>query len=76
VITRVSVQKTQELTPSHEVYGLVNTGKGEWIFRTCLVQDCIVNTHPPFPILLLYKNQICYQVRVLDFFNEANSQES
>jgi hypothetical protein len=71
VITRVGMQETQELTPCNEVYNLVNARKGKWIFRTCLVQARVVNAHPPFSILLWYKNRICYLVRVLDFFNEA-----
>jgi hypothetical protein len=45
--------ETQELTPGHEVYNLVNTGKGEWIFLTFLVQACVVNTHSPFSIFLV-----------------------
>jgi hypothetical protein len=75
VITRVGIQETQELSSDHEVYNLVNAGKGEQIFRTCLVQARVVNTNSPLSILFWYKNQICFLVRVLDLFSKANGQE-
>jgi hypothetical protein len=75
VIARVGVQETVELTPSHEVYNLVNTGKGKWIFWACLVQAHVVNAHTPFPLLSWYKNQIRYPVWVLHFLNVSSSKE-
>jgi hypothetical protein len=75
VITSVGIQETYEFAPGREVYNFVNTGKGKWIFRTSLVHACVVNAHPPLPILLWYKHQICYPDRVLDILNEASSQE-
>jgi hypothetical protein len=71
VVTRVGVQETQELTPSNEVNDLVDSGKRERIFRICLVQACVVNTHLSFPILLWHKNWIGYLVQVLDLLNKV-----
>jgi hypothetical protein len=72
VATRVGIKETQGLTSDREIYVLINIGKGKQIFRTCLVPTHVVNAHPLFPILFRYNNWICYPVRVLDFFDEAN----
>jgi hypothetical protein len=68
----VGIKKTREFTSGHEIYDLINVGKGKQIFQTCLSQARVVNAHPPFPILFWYKNLICYPVWVLDFFNKAS----
>jgi hypothetical protein len=56
VITRVGIQETWELTSGSEVNDLVNSGKRKRMFRTCLVHSCVINTHPPSPVLLWHKN--------------------
>jgi hypothetical protein len=72
VKTRVSIQENQELTPGCEINNLVYAGKRKRILQTCVVQARVVKAHPPFPILFLYKNRICYPAWVLDFFDEAS----
>jgi hypothetical protein len=57
------------VTPGSEVNDLVDAGRGKMIFRTCLVLAHVIDTHPPFPVLLWYKTWIGYPVRVLYLFN-------
>jgi hypothetical protein len=71
VVTQLGIQKTQELTPGSEVHNLIDSGKREMIFRTCLVQAFVISTHPPFPIIIRHKNWIDYPIQVLDLLNET-----
>jgi hypothetical protein len=64
--------KTQELTLGSKVYYPIDLMERERILWTCLVQACVINTHPPFPIFLRHKNWIGYLVHVLDLLNAAS----
>jgi hypothetical protein len=62
VVTRLGIQKTQELTPGSEVNDLVDSRKRKRIFPTCLIQTCVAKRHSPFLILLWHKNWIGYPI--------------
>jgi hypothetical protein len=74
-VARVGIQKTQEFAPGSEVYDLIDSGERERFFQACLVQACLIYTHPPPPILFWYKNWIGYLVWVLNLLNENCGQE-
>jgi hypothetical protein len=48
--------ENSEFVPGSEVYDLINSGEMESILKACLVQDCVIYTHPPSPIPFWYKN--------------------
>jgi hypothetical protein len=58
-----------------EAYDLVDSEERAGILLACLVQACVINTHPPFSILFWYENWVAYPVWVLNFLNEANGQK-
>jgi hypothetical protein len=40
------------------------------------VEARVVDTHPPFPALVLYKNRIGKPLRLIHFLDESNDQKS
>jgi hypothetical protein len=54
---------------------LINARQPKVILRAILVEIGVINTHPPFIILLLYKDGISYPLWMDYFFNESNREE-
>jgi hypothetical protein len=75
VINWVGIQEIYKFAHGIEVNNLVDSRKRERIFRANLVQAHVINTHPPFLVLLWQKNWIGYPVWLLDLFNEASGQK-
>jgi hypothetical protein len=50
-------------------------GEREKILWACLIQACVINTHPPFPVMFWNENWVGYPVWVLNLLNEASSHE-
>jgi hypothetical protein len=55
MITRVTIKETLKVAAYHGVHDLINLKQAERIFFACLVEICIINTHPPIFILFRYK---------------------
>jgi hypothetical protein len=58
VIARVSVKEAQHLPTEGGVNHLVKAWEGKRILRACLVEVDVIDTHPPFPALLLNWHQV------------------
>jgi hypothetical protein len=50
---------------------MIDLGKPEGIFFTCLIKISIINTHPLMFILFGYKNGIGKPIWVVHFLNET-----
>jgi hypothetical protein len=59
VVYGVRVEKTEGLTPCCLIDYLIYARQRKRVLGTRLVKARVVNTHPPFLILLLYKNRVC-----------------
>ena len=71
IVPRECVHKSQELVPCCGIHQLVYPQQREAILWAGLVQICEVHTHPPFPICLLYKDDVGQPVRVVDLVDKA-----
>jgi hypothetical protein len=69
------MQKREDFASRCGIDYLVYARQRERILGTRLVKASIVNTHSPFPILLLYKDGIGKPVRVIHFLDETSCQE-
>ena len=58
MVSGVCIKVAEGFAHRGRVNYLVYAGQKKWIFRACFVEARIVNTHPPFPALLSYKNGI------------------
>jgi hypothetical protein len=45
------------------------------ILWACLVKACVIQTHPPFPILFWYEDWVGNPIWVLNFLNKASGKE-
>ena len=52
------------------IHELVNSGNGEGVFWTCLVEVCIVDANLPLSIGLFDHDDICKPVRIVHFPDE------
>ena len=53
------------------IYHLIHPQQGETILWASLAQVCYVHAHPPFPVCLLYKDDIAQPVWVVDLTDKA-----
>jgi hypothetical protein len=63
-------QSTHRETPSGRIDYLIYARQRKRILGTCLVKACVINTHPPFLILLRYKYRVSKLVGVEYFLDE------
>jgi hypothetical protein len=70
VVPGVGIEKTEGFAPSCQIDYLIYVRKIKQILGTCLVKARVVNTHPPFLILLLYKYRVSNPLRVEYFSDE------
>jgi hypothetical protein len=70
VVPRVHIEKTEGFAPSCRIDYLIHARKRERVLGTCLVKARIVNTHPPFFILLLYKYRFSKSLGMEYFLDE------
>jgi hypothetical protein len=70
VVPRVHIEKTEGFTPSCRIDYLIYARQRKQILGTCLIKARVVNTHPPFLILLLYKYKVSKPLGVEYFSDE------
>jgi hypothetical protein len=59
VIAQVCIQEGKKLTPDNRVYDLINSHEMERVLGACLIEPCVVGTHPLALVLLLNEHTIC-----------------
>jgi hypothetical protein len=64
VVPGVRIEKTEGFAPSCRINYLIYARQRKQILRTCLVKAWVVNRHPTFLILLLYKYRVSKPLRV------------
>jgi hypothetical protein len=63
-------KQTKGLTPSCRIDYMIYARQRKQILGTCLVKVRVVNIHPPFLLLLLYKYRVSKPLRVAYFSHE------
>jgi hypothetical protein len=69
-VPRVRIEETEGFAPSCRIDYMIYARQRKQILGTCLVKARVINTHPPFLILLLYKYRVSKQLRVECFSDE------
>jgi hypothetical protein len=64
------VEKTEGFARSCRIDYLIYARQRKYILGTCLIKARVVNSHPPFLILLLYKYRVSKTLGVEYFSNE------
>ena len=75
VVTREGVHEAQQLVPNCQIYKEVDLWEEVAVLWTSFVQVGEVHTHPSLPIYLLNYYYISHPFRVVDFSNEACTQQ-
>jgi hypothetical protein len=75
VVPGVHIKKTEGFAPSCRIDYLIYARQRKWILGACLVKARVVNTHPPFLILLLYKYRVSKPLGVEYFSDEPCTKE-
>ena len=70
MITRITIEKRKEFVVGGRIDDLVNTRQAEGVLRAVFVGIGVINTHPPFFILLWYKDWISQPLRMIHLFNK------
>jgi predicted nucleic acid-binding Zn ribbon protein len=70
VVPGVRIEKKEGFTLSCRIDYLIYARQRKRILGTCLVKARVVNTHPPFLILLLYKYRVSKPLGVEYFSDE------
>jgi hypothetical protein len=69
MVPGVRIEKTEGFGPSCRIDYLIYARQRKRILGTCLVKARVVNTHPPF-LILLYKYRVSKPLRVEYFSDE------
>ena len=56
MITRITIEKRKEFAAGDRIYNLVNTRQAEGVLRVVFVEIGVINSYPPFFILLLHED--------------------
>jgi hypothetical protein len=69
VVPGVRIEKIEGFEPSYQIDYLIYARQRKRILGTCHVKARVVNTHPPFLILLLYKYRVSKPLGV-EYFSD------
>src|SRR4051812_14368060 len=72
VIASCGIQKRQKLAAGRRINHLINTGQSKRIFRACLVQASVVDTHAPGLVLLHHEHWIRQPLGVKHFYDKTS----
>src|ERR1044072_7266864 len=72
VIAGCGIQKRQQLAAGRSINHLINTGQSKRIFRACLVQASVIDTHAPSAVLLNHEYWIRQPLGVKHFHVKAS----
>ena len=73
MIARVAIKEEEQHATGRGVNDLVDAWKSKGILWTVLVEVCVVDTHPPF-VVVLFENEywVCQPLGVVNFFDESS----
>jgi hypothetical protein len=73
MVSRVEVEKAEQVTARRGVNDLIDSRQPEGILWALFVEIGVVDTHPPFiRVLFADENGVCKPLRMEDFFDEAD----
>ena len=73
MIARVAIKEEEQHATGRGVNDLVDAWKSKGILWTVLVEVCVVDTHPPFIIVLLEdEDRVGQPLEVMYFFDETS----
>ena len=75
MVAGVGIKEAEGFAPRGRVDYLVYARQRKRILWARFVETRVVNTHPPFPTLLLYKNGIGKPLWVVHFLDESGRQK-
>ena len=75
MVPGVRIKEAEGFAPRGRVDYLVYAWQRKWILWACFVEAHIVNTHPPFPALLSYKDGIGQPLWVVYFPDESGGRQ-
>jgi hypothetical protein len=69
MVPGVRIKKVKGFTPCCGVDYLVYARKGIWKLFASFIKVSVIDTYPPFPILLFDKHRVGQPLRVADLFD-------